>query len=68
MAGQTIEATDQRQEAQSRKGVRLTGKTGARGCIEGNSGRLYPLWYSGLENSTNCIVNGVAKSWTRLSD
>ena len=28
----------------------------------------YPLQYSGLENSTDCIVHGVAKSWTRLSD
>ena len=28
----------------------------------------YPLQYSGLENSMDCIVNGVAKSWTRLSD
>ena len=28
----------------------------------------YPLQYSGLENSTHCIVHGVAKSWTRLSD
>ena len=68
MIGQTIEATDQRQEAQSRKGVKLTGRTGTRGCIEGNSARLYPLQYSGLENSMNCTVNGVAKSWTRLSD
>ena len=32
---------------------------------EGNS---YPLQYSGLENSMNCIVHGVAKSQTRLSD
>ena len=32
---------------------------------EGNS---YPLQYSGLENSMDCIVHGVAKSWTRLSD
>ena len=31
---------------------------------EGNS---YPLQYSGLENSTDCIVHEVAKSWTRLS-
>ena len=31
---------------------------------EGNS---YPLQYSGLENSTDCIVQGVAKSWTWLS-
>ena len=28
----------------------------------------YPLQYSGLENSMNCIVHGVSKSWTRLSD
>ena len=32
---------------------------------EGNS---YPLQYSGLENSMNCIVHGVAKSRTQLSD
>ena len=28
----------------------------------------YPLHYSGLENSMDCIVHGVAKSRTRLSD
>ena len=28
---------------------------------EGNG---YPFQYSGLENSTDCIVHGVAKSWT----
>ena len=28
----------------------------------------YPLLYSGLENSTDCIVHGAAKSLTRLSD
>ena len=28
----------------------------------------YPLQYSGLENSMDCIVHGVAKSWTRMSD
>ena len=28
----------------------------------------YPLQYSGLENSKDCIVQGVAKSRTRLSD
>ena len=32
---------------------------------EGNS---YPLQYSGLENSTDCIVHGVARSWTQLSN
>ena len=31
-------------------------------------GKGYPLQYSGLENSMDLIVNGVAKSWTRLSD
>ena len=28
----------------------------------------YPFQYSGLENSMDCIVHGVAKSWTQLSD
>ena len=28
----------------------------------------YPLQYRGLENSTDCIVWGIAKSWTRLND
>ena len=28
----------------------------------------YPLQYSGLENSIDCIVHGVTKSQTRLSD
>ena len=32
---------------------------------EGNG---YPLWYSGLENSTDCIVHGVPKSRTQLSN
>ena len=27
-------------------------------------GKGYLLQYSGLENSTDCIVHGVAKSWT----
>ena len=31
-------------------------------------GKGYPLQYSGLENSMDCIVYRVAKSWTRLSD
>ena len=29
-------------------------------------GKGSPLQYSGLENSTDCVVHGVAKSWTRL--
>ena len=31
-------------------------------------GKGYALQYSGLENSMDCIVYGVAKSRTRLSD
>ena len=31
-------------------------------------GKGYPLQYSGLEYSINCIVHGVAKSRTRLSE
>ena len=31
-------------------------------------GKGYPLQYSGLENSMDCIVHGVSKSWARLSD
>ena len=29
-------------------------------------GKGYPLQYSGLENSMDCVVHGVAKSWTQL--
>ena len=31
-------------------------------------GKGSPRQCSGLENSTDCIVPGAAKSWTRLSD
>ena len=31
-------------------------------------GKGYPFQCSGLENSTDCIVHGVAKTQTRLSD
>ena len=31
-------------------------------------GKGYPLQYSGLDNSMNCVVHGAAKSWTGLSD
>ena len=31
-------------------------------------GKGYPLQYADLENSMDCIVHGVAKSWTRLGD
>ena len=31
-------------------------------------GKGYPLQHSGLENSTDCKVHGVPKSWTQLSN
>ena len=31
-------------------------------------GKGYPLQHSGLENSMDCVVHGVTKSQTRLSD
>ena len=31
-------------------------------------GKAYPLQSSGLENSMDCIVHGVTKSQTQLSD
>ena len=31
-------------------------------------GKGYPLQYSGLEKSMDCIAHGVAKSWTLLID
>ena len=31
-------------------------------------GKGYPLQYSGLENSMDCIVHGITKSWTWLSN
>ena len=46
--------------------------TGDPGLIPGSGrstgeGKGYPLQYSGLENSRDCIVHGVTKSWTQLS-
>ena len=31
-------------------------------------GKGHPLQYSGLENTMDCVVHGIAKSQTRLSD
>ena len=31
-------------------------------------GKGYPFQYSGLENSMDCVVHGVAKSWAWLSN
>ena len=54
-------------------GKESTWNTGDPGFIPGlgrsaGEGIGYPLQYSGLENSMDCIVHGVAKSWTQLSD
>ena len=47
--------------------------TGDTGSVPGlgrcpGEGNSYPLQYSGLENSMDCIVHGVAKSQTQLND
>ena len=46
-----------------------TCKEGDMGSIPGlgrspEEGNGYPLQYSGLEHSMDCIVHGVSKSWT----
>ena len=38
------------------------------GWEDPGEGKGYTLQYSGLENSMDCIVHGVAKSQTQLSD
>ena len=38
------------------------------GLGRSGEGNGYFLQYSGLEQSMNCIVHSVAKSWTQLSD
>ena len=53
-------------------GKEATCNAGSQGSIPGlgrspGEGKGYPLQYSGLENSKDCIVHGVTKSWTRLS-
>ena len=47
--------------------ARVLGSISGLGISPGE-GKGYPLQYSGLENSMDGIVHGVAKSWTRLSD
>ena len=50
-------------------GKESTCNVGGLGLIPGlgrspGEGKGYPLQYSGLENSMNCIVHILAKSWT----
>ena len=54
-------------------GKESTCSTGVLGSIPGlgrspGEGKGYPLQCSGLENSMDCVVYGVAKSRTQLSD
>ena len=54
-------------------GEESTCNVGDLGSIPGlgrspGEGKGYPLQYSGLENSMDCIIHEVAKSWTWLSD
>ena len=54
-------------------GKESTCNAGDLGLIPGlgrspGEGKGYPLQYSGLENSMDCIVDGVTKSRTQLSD
>ena len=54
-------------------GKESAGNVGDLGSIPGlgrspGEGKGYPLQYSGLENSMDCIVHGVAKRQTRLSN
>ena len=54
-------------------GKESTCNAGDLGSIPGlgrssGEGKGYPLQYPGLENSMDCIVSGVAKSRTRLSN
>ena len=57
----------------SSAGKESTCNVGDLGSIPGlgrspGEGNGYPLQYSGLENSMDCIVHGVTKHWTQLSD
>ena len=54
-------------------GKESTCNAGDLGSIPGlgsspGEGKSYPLQYSGLENSMDCIVHRVAKSQTQLSN
>ena len=63
----------ERVQVVSSVGKESTCKEGDPGSIPGSErspgeGKCYPLQYSGLENSMDCIVHGVAESQTWLCD
>ena len=71
--GQESRSTKIAGSCQSSAGRESACRAGDRGSIPGlgrspGEGKGYLLQCSGLENSKDCIVHGVAKSWTRLSD
>ena len=64
-------STSRKQTAQLKQDRILFLKMGDLGSIPGlgrSPGEGYLLQYSGLENSMDCIVHGVAKSQTRLNN
>jgi len=69
----SVSLTGQRGFPDSSVGKESTCNAGDPGSIPGlgrstGEGKGYPLQYFGLENSMDCIVHGVAKSWIQLSD
>ena len=44
------------------------GDLGSNPGLGRSPGEGNPLQYSGMENSKDCIVHGVTKSWTQLSN
>ena len=61
------EKSNKRLKDQERRNKIVTDNIPGSGRSAGE-GKGYPLQYSGLENSMEFIVHGVAKNWTRLSN
>ena len=54
----------------NKESTRNAGDLGSIPGLGRSSGKRkgYPLQYSGLENSMDCLVHGVKKNWTQLRD
>ena len=50
----------------SKTSLWISSPTSGASDYHSGKGKGYPVQYFGLENSTDCIVQGVAKSRTRL--